>query len=118
MRHLYDAAEKPSTPTGKITPVSLIYGDTPSGISRQGDRVYSRFGLCPTLATFGVSIPKIDSPDQGLRMLTPRECARLQGFPDTYTLPQKDTIAYKQIGNAVCVKVVKAVLKAMLGEKE
>ena len=116
MQHLYDNAEKPTETTRKITPVSLIYGDTPSGISRQGDRVYSRFGLCPTLATFGVSIPKIDSPDQGLRMLTPRECARLQGFPDSYKLPNKDTVAYKQIGNAVCVKVVKAVLKKMLGK--
>lgn len=115
MQHLYDAAVAagtvPTEPVGKIHPIALIYGDTPSGISRQGDRVYSRFGLCPTLATFGVSIPKIDSPDQGLRMLTPKECARLQGFPDTYDLPKKDAVAYKQIGNAVCAKVVAAILK-------
>jgi DNA (cytosine-5)-methyltransferase 1 len=114
IKHLYDAAAKPTEPTGKIHPIALIYGDTPSGISRQGDRVYSRFGLCPTLATFSVSIPKIDSPDQGLRALTPRECARLQGFPDSYKLPDKDALAYKQIGNAVCAKVVGAILKALL----
>jgi DNA (cytosine-5)-methyltransferase 1 len=113
IKHLYDTAVKPTEPTGKIHPVALIYGDTPSGISRQGDRVYSRFGLCPTLATFSVSIPKIDSPDQGLRTLTPRECARLQGFPDSYKLPSKDAVAYKQIGNAVCAKVVGAILKAL-----
>jgi DNA (cytosine-5)-methyltransferase 1 len=111
MKHLYDTAVKPDSPTGEISLVSVIYGDTPSGISRQGDRVYSRFGICPTLATFSVSIPKVDS-EQGLRVLTPRECARLQGFPDSYQLPIKSGAAYKQIGNAVCVKVVEAVLVA------
>jgi DNA (cytosine-5)-methyltransferase 1 len=113
MTHLYDKALKPTKIVNKVKPICLIYGDTPSGISRQGDRVYSRKGLCPTLATFTVSIPKIDSK-QGLRRLIPRECARLQGFPDTYQLPSNDTKAYKQIGNAVCVKVVKAILKALL----
>lgn len=49
------------------------------------------------------------------RMLTPRECARLQGFPENYLV---DTVskaqAYKQFGNSVCVKVVKAVAEQML----
>ena len=49
------------------------------------------------------------------RMLTPRECARLQGFPENYLV---DTVskaqAYKQFGNSVCVKVVKAVVEQML----
>lgn len=114
MQYLYNKAKKYAEPLGKVKPLCLIYGDTPSGISRQGDRVYSRWGLCPTIATFTVSTPKIDSPDQGLRRLTPRECARLQGFPDNYKLPKSDTKAYKQIGNAVCVTVVKAILKELL----
>jgi DNA (cytosine-5)-methyltransferase 1 len=116
MQYLHDKAKKAkkyTKPIGKVKPLCLIYGDTPSGISRQGDRVYSRWGLCPTLATFTVSIPKIDSP-QGLRRLTPKECARLQGFPDKYKLHPNETKAYKQIGNAVCVKVVKAILKELL----
>jgi hypothetical protein len=54
--------------------------------------------------------PAVDSP-QGLRLLTPRECARLQGFPDEYKLPDNDHTAYKQVGNAVCVPVVKAILE-------
>lgn len=44
------------------------------------------------------------------RRLTPRECARLQGFPDTYSLLENDREMYKQFGNAVSVPVVRAVL--------
>jgi len=44
------------------------------------------------------------------RKITPRECARLQGYPDDYFLPDHDNAVYKQMGNAVSVPVVKAVL--------
>lgn len=108
MQYLYDRAKKPVDKTGRIESVAILYGDTPSGLPRQQDKVYSIKGISPTIATF--STPVVDSP-QGLRQLTPRECARLQGFPDTYTLPKNDTHAYKQIGNAVCVPVVVALLK-------
>lgn len=37
------------------------------------------------------------------RRITPRECARLQGFPDSYIVHQDDNAAYKQFGNAVTV---------------
>ncbi len=40
-----------------------------------------------------------------VRRLTPRECARLQGFPDNFVIPVSDTQAYKQFGNAVTVNV-------------
>lgn len=49
--------------------------------------------------------------DKGIRKLTVREYARLQGFPDDYKFPEKVTIAYKQIGNAVSVPVAYAVAK-------
>jgi DNA (cytosine-5)-methyltransferase 1 len=48
------------------------------------------------------------------RRLTPRECARLQGFPDTYKLLADDAAVYKQLGNAVTVPVVKEVLLDLL----
>lgn len=48
------------------------------------------------------------------RYLTPRECARLQSFPDDFTLHETDNIAYKQFGNAVNVDVVYTVMKATL----
>jgi DNA (cytosine-5)-methyltransferase 1 len=47
------------------------------------------------------------------RRLTPRECARLMGFPDTFKIPVSDTRAYKQFGNSVVVPVVKEVARVM-----
>lgn len=50
------------------------------------------------------------------RKLTPRECARLQGFPDEFIIPVSDTQAYKQFGNSVAVPVVRAIAKNMIAE--
>ncbi len=50
------------------------------------------------------------------RRLTPRECARLQGFPDTFIIPVSDTQAYKQFGNSVVVPLMSAVAKLMTAE--
>lgn len=47
------------------------------------------------------------------RRLTPRECARLMGFPDTFKIPVSDMRAYKQFGNSVVVPVMTAVAEAM-----
>jgi DNA (cytosine-5)-methyltransferase 1 len=41
------------------------------------------------------------------RMLTPRECARLMGFPESFKLPAAKTPAYRQFGNSVCVPIIK-----------
>jgi len=43
------------------------------------------------------------------RRLTPRECARLQGYADSFKIPVSDTQAYKQFGNSVVVPLVKAI---------
>ena len=47
------------------------------------------------------------------RRLTPRECARLMGFPDTFAIPVSDTQAYKQFGNSVVVPKMASVAQAM-----
>ena len=47
------------------------------------------------------------------RRLTPRECARLMGFPDTFKIPVSDTRAYKQFGNSVVVPVIQEVARLM-----
>ena len=47
------------------------------------------------------------------RRLTPRECARLMGYPDTFRIPVSDTRAYKQFGNSVVVDVMAHVAKLM-----
>lgn len=48
------------------------------------------------------------------RRLTPRECARLMGFQDSYKIPVSDTQAYKQFGNSVVVPVVGLIAKAIV----
>jgi DNA (cytosine-5)-methyltransferase 1 len=54
------------------------------------------------------------------RRLTPRECARLMGFPEDFKIPVSDTQAYKQFGNAVVVPVVRdiadRVIRCLNGE--
>jgi DNA (cytosine-5)-methyltransferase 1 len=47
------------------------------------------------------------------RRLTPRECARLMGFPDSFRIPVSDTRAYKQFGNSVVVDVMAHVARLM-----
>ncbi len=48
---------------------------------------------------------------EGIRKMTPREWARLQGFPDTYKLSFADTHLYKQFGNTVTVPVIEEIAK-------
>ena len=49
----------------------------------------------------------------GVRKLTERECARLQGFPDTFKIPVSTTQAYKQFGNAVTVPVAREMARTL-----
>lgn len=55
-------------------------------------------------------------PQQGKnpRRLTPRECARLMGYPDTFKIPVSDTQAYRQFGNSVAVPVVRVLAKEIM----
>lgn len=81
-------------------------------------RVYVRenkSGVCPTLTANmgagGHNVPLILDPTTNrIRKLTPRECFRFQGFPDTYILPPiSDSNLYKLAGNAVSVPVVQQI---------
>ena len=56
----------------------------------------------------------IDQNKQNPRMLTPRECARLQGYPDEFQPHDSHTQAYKQFGNSVAVPVVSAIAESIL----
>ena len=85
----------------------------------QWRRIYVRenkSGVCPTLtANMGMgghNVPLIRD-SKGIRKLTPRECARFQGFPDSYKLPKDfpDTKLYKQFGNSVTTTVIERVAK-------
>lgn len=87
---------------------------------KKRDRVYqyrrvyvreNKNGVSPTLTASmgagGHNVPIIRD-NKGIRKLTPRECARLQGFPESFRFPKtlSDTHLYKQIGNSVTVPVV------------
>lgn len=83
----------------------------------QWRRIYARKNksyLCPTLtANMGMgghNVPLIKQNER-IRKLTPRECARFQGFPEDFILPSKLTKSslYKQIGNSVSIPVIQKI---------
>ena len=75
--------------------------------------------LCPTLTasmgTGGHNVPLV-LDDKDIRKLTPRECARLQGFDDSFNLPNDmpKSALYKQLGNSVSVPVIESIAKEIL----
>ena len=82
----------------------------------------NKSGVCPTLtANMGMgghNVPIIKDK-KGIRKLSPIECARLQGFPNDYKLPDiSDSALYKQLGNSVSVPVVETVAKKMMEAME
>ena len=58
----------------------------------------------------------IAQEDKNPRRLTPRECARLQGFPDDFVIPVSDTQAYKQFGNSVVVPLMADVAQLVVAK--
>lgn len=68
----------------------------PNGVSRTLSARYYKDGSEILIAQKG----------KNPRRLTPRECARLQGFPDTFKIPVSDTQAYRQFGNSVVVPLM------------
>ncbi|CAB5216926.1 Dcm Site-specific DNA methylase [uncultured Caudovirales phage] len=67
-------------------------------------------GVSPTLNVMDNSSESfatvLQASDRGVRRLTPRECERLQGFPDDWTVGHSDRNRYQQTGNAVAVPVM------------
>jgi DNA (cytosine-5)-methyltransferase 1 len=53
-------------------------------------------------------------PDKNPRRLTPRECAKLMGFPPQFNIPVSDTQAYRQFGNSVVVPVVERIAEQVI----
>lgn len=77
------------------------------GMGREGNLIidHREHSMEPTTHIKGV----INSED--IRKMTPREWARLQGFPETFKLPLSDVHLYKQFGNSVTVNVIEAIAK-------
>lgn len=75
--------------------------------------------LCATMAKMHRACQDNYVTQNGrVRRLTPRECARLQGFSDDFVIPVSDAQAYKQFGNAVTVNVSEAVATSVRKELE
>lgn len=62
----------------------------------------------------GSEILVSQGPRKRPRRLTPRECARLMGFSDSFVIPVSDTQAYKQFGNSVVMPVMREVARIMV----
>ena len=84
--------------------------DKHDAVNRQGNGVGEDGAPSPTIST--AHTPGVISP-MAVRRLTPRECERLQGFPDDYTLipyrgiPAADGPRYKALGNSMAVPVMR-----------
>lgn len=78
----------------------------PDGISRTLSARYYKDG----------SEILIEQKGKNPRRLTPRECARLQGFPDSFVIPVSDTQAYRQFGNSVVVPLITAVAELIVSK--
>lgn len=83
-------------------------------------RVYSEQALAPTVTTCagGNLQPKISPDGERVRKLTPRECWRLQGFPDwafdrARDVPTSDTQLYHQAGNSIAVPVLMSIFRTI-----
>ena len=78
-------------------------------LGRQGERIYSTKGTAITLSAFGGGIFARTGGyliNDKVRRLTPRECARVMGFPDNFKIAESDNIAYQQFGNSVVIDVL------------
>lgn len=87
-----------------------------------GQRIDVPLGTIVTKDRFGLVTVTIEGEsyiltDIGMRMLTPRELARAQGFPDDYLLTGTKTSQIERIGNSVCPPVVRALVEAQFGAR-
>lgn len=102
-----------------------IYGklEWQTGKKKENDSIFNHFiqlrqsGIRVKKSTyFPTLVAMVQTPIYGKykRYITPRECARLQSFPEDFILHEKDNIAYKQFGNSVNVDVIHIVIKNVL----
>ena len=92
--------------------------ETPKVIQRsRGVNKGGEFAVCPTISSSSFEQNNLLKSER-IRKLTPRECLRLQGFPESFKIVVSDTQAYKQAGNAMSVNVVKMILERVKARKK
>ena len=75
-------------------------------------RYYSPDGISPTVTAMGGGNQEPKTVlNHRIRRLTPLECMRLQGYPDSFIKPCSDSQTYKQAGNSITVNVMRAIIK-------
>ncbi len=80
----------------------------------QGERIYSIKSAGITLSAYGGGAASKTGAyhiNGKVRKLTPRECARMQGFPEDYAIPENRNSAYKQFGDSVSVPVLQLIFR-------
>lgn len=87
-----------------------------SRVHKQLMRIYSSDGTHPTLAASETSgrYHIYDEKTKRVRRLTLNECYKLMSYPSTFTKNTNKGVAYKQIGNSVCVRVIEEIIKEMI----
>ena len=83
----------------------------------QGERIYNPMGHAITLSAYGGGVGAktgLYLVNGRIRRLAPRECARITGFPDSFSISENKNISYKQFGNCVVVNVVKAIIEKII----
>lgn len=100
---------------GKSKDTHIVLHNIYGGFKEKTARIF--IDCFPTIRTAAggghiPSVVKMELPYR-VRRLTPRECARLQGFPESYEIIVSDTQAYKQFGNSVTVPLVKAIAESI-----
>lgn len=83
------------------------------GLGRQGERIYSIDGCATTLSASGGGLggrTGLYLINNRIRKLSPRECARLMGFPKWFSIAETPNQAYQQFGNSVVVNVLQHIL--------
>lgn len=88
---------------GDVAPALAADDSSEDGTGRGGG--YTPIAVPPEPIEGRVLSPGELAAEYGVRRLTPKECERLQGFPDNWTAGQADSVRYRQMGNAVAVPV-------------
>jgi DNA (cytosine-5)-methyltransferase 1 len=83
-------------------------------ISNSSKREMGFKSVSPAVCARDYKDPKFVSTPSQIRRLTPKECMRLQGFPDNWCDGVSDTQKYKCAGNAVTVNVIQAIMEKIL----
>lgn len=85
----------------------------------QGERIYSIYAPAITISASSGGC----SPNTGaylvndiIRGLTPRECARLQGFPENFVIPVTEKQALQQFGNSLPINIVQCIIKGLIDQ--